>query len=106
MKACCGSYRPLEDYGGNPLEPIDIETKVSLVYDEFVSPMPRMMTILVTIIIFIQVSSACGWCRLWSVPGNGRQGPSSGLLAHTRPFWRGAMPWSLLRLYECSKPCE
>jgi hypothetical protein len=29
--------QPLSDYGGNPLEPIDIETKVSLLYDEFVS---------------------------------------------------------------------
>jgi hypothetical protein len=27
----------LQGYGGNPLEPIDVETKVSLVYDEFVS---------------------------------------------------------------------
>jgi hypothetical protein len=32
--------QPLSDYGGNPLEPIDIETKVSLVYDEFVSRAP------------------------------------------------------------------
>jgi hypothetical protein len=65
VKACLVQCQPLSDYGSNPLEPIDIETKVSLLYDEFVSRAHKNAQcnlILGPIFLYPRLGTSGIWC--------------------------------------------